>query len=269
MYQVFIPICRFMLENFPLLSNLSIELHILSPILKKNKPMKNKNLISLTVAIAFVLLAMTGILLFVKQKAHFIEMTHTIFGLLFIGFAIFHILNNWDSIKAYSKDRKSGSIKKELIVASLITGIILVLSVTEVLEPVAEFGRIFASGDKRPQTVNFAEKKTLDSTNGHAVVLLIQKGKESAFAGLSVEVADTTGKVLETLLAADKEMKGPPSNLLLQTKISTAAPFDLILSFAHEGKTKKVTRRVSSLVAGIQGLAKENGLIERAYLDVQ
>ncbi len=231
--------------------------------------MKNKNLISLTVAIAFVLLAMTGILLFVKQKAHFIEMTHTIFGLLFIGFAIFHILNNWDSIKAYSKDRKSGSIKKELVVASLITGIILVLSVTEVLEPVAEFGRIFASGDKRPQTVNFAEKKTLDSTNGHAVVLLIQKGKESAFAGLSVEVADTTGKVLETLLAADKEMKGPPSNLLLQTKISTAAPFDLILSFAHEGKTKKVTRRVSSLVAGIQGLAKENGLIERAYLDVQ
>jgi hypothetical protein len=231
--------------------------------------MKNKNLISLSVAIAFVLLSMTGILLFVKQKAHFIEMTHTIFGLVFIGFAIFHILNNWDSIKAYSKDRKSGSIKKELVVASLITGIILVLSVTEVLEPVAEFGRIFASGDKRPQTVNFAEKKTLDSTQGHAVVLLIQKGKETAFSGVTVEVADTTGKVLETLLAADKEMKGPPANLLLQTKISSAVPFDLILSFSHEGKTKKVTRRVSSLVTGVQGLAKENGLIERAYLEVQ
>jgi hypothetical protein len=258
-----------MLENFPILSNLLPEINILLPILKKNKPMKNKNLISLSVAIAFVLLSMTGILLFVKQKAHFIEMTHTIFGLVFIGFAIFHILNNWDSIKAYSKDRKSGSIKKELVVASLITGIILVLSVTEVLEPVAEFGRIFASGDKRPQTVNFAEKKTLDSTQGHAVVLLIQKGKETAFSGVTVEVADTTGKVLETLLAADKEMKGPPANLLLQTKISSAVPFDLILSFSHEGKTKKVTRRVSSLVTGVQGLAKENGLIERAYLEIQ
>ncbi len=269
MYQVFIPICRFMLENFPILSNLLPEINILLPILKKNKPMKNKNLISLSVAIAFVLLSMTGILLFVKQKAHFIEMTHTIFGVVFIGFAIFHILNNWDSIKAYSKDRKSGSIKKELVVASLITGIILVLSVTEVLEPVAEFGRIFASGDKRPQTVNFAEKKTLDSTQGHAVVLLIQKGKETAFSGVTVEVADTTGKVLETLLAADKEMKGPPANLLLQTKISSAVPFDLILSFSHEGKTKKVTRRVSSLVTGVQGLAKENGLIERAYLEIQ
>lgn len=258
-----------MLENFRLLSNLFLETQKLLPILKKNRPMKNKNLISLTVALAFVLLAMTGILLFVKQKAHFIEMTHTIFGLLFIGFAIFHILNNWDSIKAYSKDRKSGSIKKELVVASLITGIILVLSVTEVLEPVAEFGRIFASGAKRPQTVNFAEKKTLDSTKGHAVVLLLQKGKEGSMAGVTVEVADTTGKVLETLLAADKEMKGPPANLLLQTKIASAAPFDLILTFTHEGKSNKVSRRVQSMDAGVLGLEKEDGLIERAYLEIQ
>jgi hypothetical protein len=231
--------------------------------------MKNKNLISLTVALAFMLLATTGILLYVKQKAHFIEMTHTIFGLLFIAFAIFHIVNNWDSIKAYSKDRKSGSIKKELVVASLITGIILVLSVTEVLEPVAEFGKIFASGGKRPSTVNFAEKKTLDSTQGHAVVLLLQKGKEATFSGVSVEVADTTGKVLETLLAPEKEAKGPQANLLLQTKIATSAPFDLVLTFTHEGKSKKLSRRVTSLATGVQGLGKEEGLIERAYLEIQ
>ncbi len=231
--------------------------------------MKNKNLISLTVAIAFLILATTGILLYVKQKAHFIEMTHTIFGLLFISFAIFHILNNWDSIKAYSKDRKSGSIKKELVFASFITGILLVLSVTEVLEPVAEFGRIFASGEKRPSTVNFEEKKTLDSTNGHSVVLLLQKAKDAARSGVSIEVADTTGKVLETLLAANKEMKAPPANLLLETKISTAAPFDLVLTFELEGKSQKITRRVKTLESGVQALVKEDGWVERAYLEVR
>ena len=231
--------------------------------------MKNKNLVSLTIAIAFFLLATTGILLYVKQKAHFIEMTHTIFGLVFISYAIFHIFNNWDSIKAYSKDRKSGSIKKELVVASLITGIILVLSVTEVLEPVAEFGKIFAKESKRPSTVNFAEKKTLDSTQGHPVVILLQKGKEATFSGVSVEVADTTGKVLETLLAPEKEVKGPQANLLLQTKIATSAPFDLVLTFTHEGKSKKLSRRVTSLATGVQGLGKEEGLIERAYLEIQ
>jgi hypothetical protein len=64
-------------------------------------------------------------------------------------------------------------------------------------------------------------------------------------------------------------MKGPPANLLLQTKISTAAPFDLVLTFEHEGKSKKVTRRVTALESGVQGLAKEDGLVERAYLEVQ
>jgi hypothetical protein len=231
--------------------------------------MKNKNLISLTVSIAFFILATTGILLFIKQKAHFIEMTHTIFGLLFISFAVFHIMNNWDSIKAYSKDRKTGSIKKELVLASLITGIILVLSVTEVLEPIAEFGKIFTSNEKRPSTINFAEKKTLDSTNGHAVVLLVQKSKGAASSSLLVEVADTTGKVLETLVAPEKEMKGPPANLLLQTKIASTAPFDIVFTFSQEGKTSKVSRRVKTMESGVQGLEKEDGLIERAYLEVQ
>jgi hypothetical protein len=231
--------------------------------------MKNKNLISLTVSIAFFILASTGILLYVKQKAHFIEMTHTIFGMLFISFAVFHIMNNWDSIKAYSKDRKTGSIKKELVVASLITGIILVLSVTEVLEPIAEFGKIFASGDKRPSTINFAEKKTQDSTSGQPVVLLIQKNKGASSSSLSVEVADTTGKVLETLVAPEKEMKGPPANLLLQTKIASPVPFDIIFTFSQEGKTSKVSRRVKTMDSGVQGLAKEDGLIDRAYVDVQ
>jgi hypothetical protein len=230
--------------------------------------MKNKNLISLTVAIAFFLLATTGILLYIKQKAHYIEMTHTIFGLLFISFAVFHIRNNWDSIRAYSKDRKSGSIKKELVVASLITGIILVLAVTEVLEPIAEFGRIFASQTKKPKTVNFEEKKTLDSITGHAVILFVQKEKDAAFSGISVEVADTTGNVLETLLEVDKEAKGP-ANIMLQSKIAVSAPFDLVLTFQQEGKSKKVSRRITSMDSGVQGLGKEAGFIERAYFEVQ
>ena len=54
--------------------------------------MKKKNLISLSVAFAFLALSITGILLYVKQKAHAVEMTHTIFGLIFVSFAIFHII---------------------------------------------------------------------------------------------------------------------------------------------------------------------------------
>lgn len=57
--------------------------------------MKNKNIISLTIGFAFLSIAVTGILLYIKQKSHAAEITHTVFGLIFIGFAIFHIMNNW------------------------------------------------------------------------------------------------------------------------------------------------------------------------------
>lgn len=232
--------------------------------------MKKKNLISLTVAFAFFFLALTGILLFIKQKAHFIEITHTIFGLTFISFAIFHILNNWSSIKTYSKDKATGSIKKELVVASLIGGLVLVLSVTGVLEPVAEFGRVFASQKGRPQQgLSFQEKTTLDSTNGKAVVLFLQKSPANMFSALSVEIADSTGKVVETLYSPDKEAKGPPSNLILQTKISTPVPFRLLVTATKEGVQTRQENLVSSLEPGIQKLsASGESPLQRAFLEI-
>ncbi len=227
--------------------------------------MKSKNLISLTLAFAFFILGTTGILLYIKQKAHFIEMTHAIFGLLFISFAIFHFTNNLNSIKAYSKDKNSGSIKKELIVASLIVGIILILSVTEVLEPVAEFGRIFApKREPRPsQGISFQEITTNDSTNGKSVTLILQKSDSAMFASLSVEVTDTAGKSLETLLAAEKKQEqkeekkqeGPPSNpsnLILTSKINQIAPFDIVVTADVKGVKQQVKCRVTNIEAGAQ-----------------
>ena len=97
--------------------------------------MNKKNLISLTIAITFLALSITGILLFIKQKAHFIEITHTVVGLLFVGFAIFHIVNNWSSITGYTKERKTGKYQKEFILAGSIFGLILIGGLTEMLEP--------------------------------------------------------------------------------------------------------------------------------------
>lgn len=81
--------------------------------------MKRKNFISLSLAFIFLTLSTSGVLMYLKQKAHPVEMAHTIFGLLFVGFAIFHIVNNWGSLKLYSKDKVTRSWKKELMVAGL------------------------------------------------------------------------------------------------------------------------------------------------------
>jgi hypothetical protein len=248
--------------------------------------MKKKNIISLSIAFAFVVLGTSGILLYIKQKPHFVEMTHTIFGLIFFGFAIFHIVNNWGSLKNYSKDKTTGAFKKELLVASIIGLIVLTLSVTEVLEPVAEFGRIFAPkrGPKPDAGISFQEKTTLDSTNGVATTFILQKVKDQEAANLNIEVVDSTGKVLETLYTTDKEAKGPGANLILSTKISTPAPFKLIITGISSKKTEEEeeegkpgietktqeTYHIQALTPGAQILnIADSKLLKRAIIEIK
>jgi len=233
--------------------------------------MKRKNLISLSLAFIFTVLACSGTLLYLKQKSHPIEIAHTIFGLLMIGFAVFHILNNWGSLKSYARERTSGSWKKELAFAGIGAGIILSLALTEVLEPVAEFGRIFApkreGGEKN---VSFVEKKTLETENGREATLILQRKSSDLFSPLKVELADSTGKVISTLYEdrkpteEDIEEKRSLPNAIVRTKIGTAAPFRIIVS-SEKGKQESV---VSSGAAGVYSLSRsadsplERGLIE-------
>ena len=253
---------------------------------------KNKNLISLIVAGAFFFLSISGILMWLKQKSHEIEMTHTIFGLLFLSIAVFHIVNNWGSLKAYSKDKTTGSIKKELLYSTLLVLTILVLAYTEVLEPIAEFGRRFAKpqGPKPPAAISFKEATTLDSITGQSVTLILQKTEEAMNGQLTVEVADTSGNILSTLYTSDPEQKGPASNLILNSKIAAAAPFKLIVKSVvtqlseeeqeeiREGnkvepKNVKIFQQevlISSLGTGLQNiLAGENSPLKRAILEVK
>jgi len=248
--------------------------------------MKKKNIISLSIAFAFFVLGLSGILLYIKQKPHFVEMTHTIFGLIFVCFAIFHIINNWGSLKNYSKDKNTGAFKKELLVAGIIGLIVLTLSVTEVLEPVAEFGRVFAPkrGPRPDAGISFQEKTTLDSTNGQAATFILQKTKDNEDARLQVEVADSTGKVLETLFVGEKGGRGPAANLILSTKISTPAPFKLIITGITEKKSEEEeeegkpgvetktqeTFQIQSLNPGAQALnVADSKILKRAIIEIK
>ncbi len=174
--------------------------------------MKNKNIISLSVAFAFLALSITGILLYIKQKTHAFEITHTIFGLVFVGFAIFHILNNWSSIRGYSKERKSGKWQKEFMVAGIGFLVLLVGGLTEVLEPVAEAGRIFAGKrPPRPEQLSFQEITTNNDSKGAALRLMIQKNKEAELPIIAIWVEDSARNFVENLFVPAKVASMPES----------------------------------------------------------
>jgi hypothetical protein len=174
--------------------------------------MKRKNIISLSVAFAFLSLSITGILLYIKQKAHAVEITHTVFGLIFVGFAIFHIVNNWSSITGYSKERTSGKFKKEFIIAFLVFGVVLAGTASEILEPVAEAGRIFAGKrPKRPENLSFEEVKTNQDSKGMALRVLVEKNKETELPVIAIWVEDADHKFVENLYVPAKQAKMPES----------------------------------------------------------
>jgi hypothetical protein len=232
--------------------------------------MKRKNQISLSLAFIFLTLGTTGILMFLKQKSHPVEMAHTIFGLLFVGFAVFHIYNNWGSLKTYSKDKVSRSWKKELMFALAGGLIILTLALTGVLEPVAEFGRIFAPKRQGSPAIMFQEKKTLETASGKTATLILQRKQSEMFTPLKVELADSTGKIVSTLFEDQKpgeeevEEKRPMANLIIETKINAEAPFRIIVS---TDKSKQETM-ISSSSTGIHSFSKsdqsplQRGMIE-------
>jgi hypothetical protein len=173
--------------------------------------MKKKNLISLSVAFAFLALSITGILLFVKQKAHAVEITHTIFGLTFVGFAIFHIVNNWSSITGYSKERTGGSFKKEFIYAGVAFLLLLAGTVSEVLEPLAEAGRVFAPKRERKQELRFEVIELNKDQPGQAVELMIQKDKDAEMPVVAAWIEDSAHHFVESIFVPG-QIAGPAEN---------------------------------------------------------
>jgi hypothetical protein len=166
--------------------------------------MTKKNLISLSVAFSFLALSVTGILIYLKQSPHAVKITHSIFGLVFVGFAIFHILNNWSSIVGYSKERKSGKYQKEFWVAGAIAVLLLIGGLTEVLEPIAEAGRFFAEKRPRIEKLSFDQISTNKDVKGTHLSLMIQKNKGVDFPVIAIWVTDSAQHLVENLFVPAK-----------------------------------------------------------------
>ncbi|MFD2933407.1 DUF4405 domain-containing protein [Spirosoma flavum] len=112
--------------------------------------MKSKNLVSLSIAVVFLVLATTGLLIYFGQGSHIIDHTHAWFGVMFVAAAVFHIVNNWSSITGYTKDRRTGGVRKEFIIPAIIV-IIFAAGIgfdLPVFSKLANAGKNLVRGDK-------------------------------------------------------------------------------------------------------------------------
>ena len=174
--------------------------------------MKNRNLVSLSVTFGFLSIAITGILMYFGARGS-ITTIHVIFGLLFVAVAIFHVVNNWNSLKLYTRDKKIGGIRKEFILVSLVLLLVLIGSAVNVgpFSAVAHAGEEFGreEGGKReeghfPGNNFFEIVNTNETFNGTELQFIIQKSNEAAAPLMAIWVSDSTGRFVENLFVPSR-----------------------------------------------------------------
>lgn len=212
--------------------------------------MKTKNLISLTIAFCFVIMSISGLFLYFGQKEwHAIETLHILFGVIFLGFAFFHILNNWSSITGYSKSKREGTWQKELKVAAGIFAIFLIGGSLEV-EPfmaLAHGGkRLFGGKRERPQQISFDKVKTNQESTGKDLTLLIENADKLKQPEFAVWVEDSAHTYVETLflpaqtVIAEEGANEPIGKMIAEGEVEFA-PFkpETLPSFNKVAKSKE------------------------------
>ncbi len=120
---------------------------------------KSKNLVSLSVALVFLVLSATGLLIYFAQGSHAVEHVHAWFGSMFVAAAVFHIVNNWSSLRAYGKDRRTGGIRRELILPALIVVVFAggIAADLPVFGKLANAGKTLVRGNKPPKDDSLAQ----------------------------------------------------------------------------------------------------------------
>ena len=174
--------------------------------------MKKKNIISLTIALTFLSLATTGILLYFGLKPEPVTAIHVLLGILFISFAFFHIKNNWGSLKVYTRERKEAKIKKEFFVASVVVVLLLVGAGFSLppFKQIQHFGEDLTRGERKG---GFFDKTSFDkiATNkdkqGNSLEFIIQKTNEAVTPVMAIWVEDTSGNFVENIFVPAKAMQ--------------------------------------------------------------
>jgi hypothetical protein len=141
---------------------------------------------------------------------------------------------------------------------------------------VAEVGKIFAGGGKRPSRVVFEEISSNESSTGSNISLIIQrdpvdpKMREEIEEGeiprptLEVFVTDSSGKVIEKLI--DSNNPQPLESFILNSKTNANTPFLVKIDLKNGDKSESYSAKIDgkSIVAlkSSKGNSIKKGIIE-------
>ncbi|UFH53019.1 DUF4405 domain-containing protein [Spirosoma sp. KNUC1025] len=171
--------------------------------------MKSKNLVSLFVAVIFLVLAVTGLLIYFGQGSHIVDHTHAWFGILFFTAAVFHIVNNWSSLVGYTKHRRTGSIQKEFVVPAVVAAVFAagIGFDVPVFDKLANAGKNLMRGDgPRKESMPQAKVDSIASAVESAYASAYSKGDTGALAAIMPVKTATMTEAGTVLYGSDLQL---------------------------------------------------------------
>ncbi|WP_106790782.1 hypothetical protein [Aquimarina sp. Aq78] len=165
--------------------------------------MNYRKIISLSIAISFIVLLSTGVLSYFKEYSRVVATLHTIFGLLFSLGIVFHLKNNFRSIKIYTKGKP--------IVLILFISFLFFIGASYQVTPFTElmdFGATQKAISKKELNLTSYQIVEMNMANDIQLTIDLLRSEHYWHPQMAVWLEDENSNYIETLFVSKATAKG-------------------------------------------------------------
>jgi len=168
--------------------------------------------VSLSIFIFFIVILVTSVLMFLKPHTPLVALVHTGIGFLLLAIAIWHLKNNFSSLKAYFKLRQSKSgaaFGLALPIAVLCGATMIGLAITQSAPflTLYEWGNKLRAGEKSEEKIQFSYVR-VDNTRagalGNKLVIDLRKGPYFRWPQYALWLETMEGEFIQPLYITEK-----------------------------------------------------------------
>ena len=165
--------------------------------------MPYRKVVSLTIAISFTVLFISGVLSYYNDYSRSLATVHTVFGLVFSIGIFFHIANNFKPLKGYSRPK---------LFLSILAPILLIFSMAFLqLEPILSFmnfgAKLKANSAKGLNHTSF-EVVEMNMDDDLRLTIDLLRSEHYWHPQMAIWLEDSVGNYLETLFVSKATAQG-------------------------------------------------------------
>ncbi|NTS78021.1 DUF4405 domain-containing protein [Catenovulum sp. SM1970] len=177
--------------------------------MKFEATINKRTLVSLSIFLAFAVMLVTSVLMFLTSHNHQTALIHTVIGFVLVGFVLWHIKNNFRPLKQYWRWRNNKIMNTSMLIACLLSLSLLGLALAQF----APFQMFYQWGQtQRTMSANTQENEftyqTIDmpivTQQGQKISIDMKKGPYFSFPQYAIWLETLEGEFVQPLYVTSK-----------------------------------------------------------------